>query len=173
MTKNSSIGQIPVPRDFKYARVLSQGKPEHDGDYFSVKHPKMSCAKRAKIFAPFAALRGFDFEILCKDIRYEPRRELTEQKFQELNKILNLLHSRTENRHMVLDDPVTATAEYYIPCSDPHHDSYRTEGQYVYCTGIVQYADPVMQTLRIGDTVIAFGDLYSVTLVSGNQSPSG
>ena len=42
----------------KYADILHLGRPEPP-----VKHPRMALSNRAKIFSPFAALRGFDDEI--------------------------------------------------------------------------------------------------------------
>ena len=42
----------------KYADILHLSRPEPP-----VKHPRMALSNRAKIFSPFAALRGFDDEI--------------------------------------------------------------------------------------------------------------
>ena len=54
------IGAAELPPDFKYLDVLLQGRPRHErDDRFSIRHPRMDPAKRAKIFAPFDALRGF------------------------------------------------------------------------------------------------------------------
>ena len=39
---------------------MKMRRPAHDGDAFSVRHPKMLLARRAKIFQQFDALRGFD-----------------------------------------------------------------------------------------------------------------
>ena len=58
MTKPVLIGSVPAPAGFKYETVMRSGKPVHKGDYFSVRHPEMDRGRRAKIFAPFAALRG-------------------------------------------------------------------------------------------------------------------
>ena len=41
----------------KYAGILHLSRPEPP-----VKHPRMALSNRAKIFSPFAALRGFDDE---------------------------------------------------------------------------------------------------------------
>ena len=50
----------PVPSDFKYTEVLKEGKPVHvKYDNFYLKHPPMELSRRAKIFAPFDALKGF------------------------------------------------------------------------------------------------------------------
>ena len=42
-----------------YSLALSRDRPSHDRDAFSRRHPKMSLQNRAKIFAPFDALRGY------------------------------------------------------------------------------------------------------------------
>ena len=53
--KNTQEGRIVSQ---KYADILHLERPEP-----SAKHPRMSPGSRAKIFSPFAALRGFDDEI--------------------------------------------------------------------------------------------------------------
>lgn len=42
----------------KYGDILPLARPEP-----SPKHPRMALGNRAKIFSPFAALRGFDEEL--------------------------------------------------------------------------------------------------------------
>ena len=59
------IGSIPRPPDFRYDKVEERGKPEHEKtDAFSIRHPHMDIGKRAKIFAPFDALRGFSAALM-------------------------------------------------------------------------------------------------------------
>ncbi len=53
--KNSKEGRIIRQ---KYAAILQMERPEP-----SAKHPRMSLGSRAKIFSPFAAMRGFDDEL--------------------------------------------------------------------------------------------------------------
>ena len=49
---------------FKYREVYEKGKPVHEkNDSFSVKHPPMELSRRAKIFSPFDALKGFSDEL--------------------------------------------------------------------------------------------------------------
>lgn len=58
------IGYMPMPEGFRYAELAKAGRPQHRKfDEFWCRHPPMDPGKRAKIFAPFAALRGFDEEI--------------------------------------------------------------------------------------------------------------
>ena len=62
---------MPMPKNFKYLNVYLQGKPQHEPfDSFRLKHPSMPLQKRAKIFAPFDALRGFDFAIREEEARH-------------------------------------------------------------------------------------------------------
>lgn len=43
-----------------YSDIIDRERPKHIDDDFSRRHPSMSIKDRAKIFAPFDALRGFD-----------------------------------------------------------------------------------------------------------------
>ena len=59
-----AIGTMPMPEDFKFKDLYLAGRPKHEKfDEFWCKHPPMDCGKRAKIFKPFTALRGFEEEI--------------------------------------------------------------------------------------------------------------
>ena len=42
-----------------FSDIINKQRPEHINDDFSHRHPKMRRCDRAKIFAPYAALRGF------------------------------------------------------------------------------------------------------------------
>lgn len=44
----------------KYKDIIDKERPQHNGDEFEARHPKMSIENRAKIFAPFAALKGYE-----------------------------------------------------------------------------------------------------------------
>ena len=58
-----------MPADFRYREVFLKGKPQHDRfDPFRIRHPSMDRGRRAKIFAPFDALRGFREAIAAKDV---------------------------------------------------------------------------------------------------------
>ena len=59
--------------EFAYSDIIGLRRPVHDGDVFSRRHPKMTQLNRAKIFAPFAPLTGFDSAVRAKEIQYVPR----------------------------------------------------------------------------------------------------
>ena len=76
-----------LPPNFRYRHVLEKGKPVHDrSDRFFAKHPPMELAKRAKIFSPFDALKGFSSAVSAKNELYESRRDLNEEDLQELER---------------------------------------------------------------------------------------
>lgn len=51
----------------RYRKVLEKGRPIHTkGDDFYIKHPPMDLSRRAKIFSPFDALKGYDEAIAAK-----------------------------------------------------------------------------------------------------------
>lgn len=71
------LGYMPEPKNFKYKAVLEHGKPQHEPfDAFRLKHPNMPLQKRAKTFAPFDALRGFDFKIREAQAEAEDQHDL-------------------------------------------------------------------------------------------------
>ena len=56
----------------KYKIVYEKGKPAHAPfDDFSIKHPPMDLTRRAKIFSPFDALKGFNDEIVDTELSFE------------------------------------------------------------------------------------------------------
>lgn len=58
--KNTKEGRAVAQ---KYSDILPLSRPEPP-----VKHPRMALSNRAKIFSPFAALRGFDDEISSEGV---------------------------------------------------------------------------------------------------------
>ena len=60
-TNMGTIGYMPMPISFRYKTLFLMGRPRHEKyDDFWRKHPPMDHVHRAKIFAPFDALAGFD-----------------------------------------------------------------------------------------------------------------
>ena len=60
------------------------------------RHIPMSIGHRAKIFAPFAALSGFEDCVHAREERYLPQPELSPEREAELNTILRLLQYHDE-----------------------------------------------------------------------------
>ena len=128
--KNSKEGRIVSQ---KYADILQMERPEP-----STKHPRMSLGSRAKIFSPFAALRGFDDELAeegAQTLRV-PKAGLSDEEKAALSAKLATLH-----RGMVV------TVRYFQP--DPFCQADPPVGRYQTATGTVQTLDPVQKTLRL------------------------
>ena len=164
MSELPEIGVVSRPEGFRYAGVMEEGKQVHEGDRFSARHPKMDYGRRAKIFAPFAALKGFEEEVQAKRVRYETEREKDEDALRELNEQLQRLQKLTERRRSSGMDAVQASAEYFVPCEDAHHEDYHCKGRYVTAAGPVRRVDVPGQMLWIGMEKIPFARIYSLQI---------
>ena len=151
--------------DNEYRRALSHGRPKHGRcDDFSLKHPKMQLSQRAKIFSPFAALKGFEEAIDEKVQVYVEKRELSEEDQDRLNLALTRLQA------LLKSGPVRATVRFYVPCPDEHHEAYGRRGSYETLRGPAGRLDPVVKkTLRIGDREIALADLAGLWIEEADR----
>ena len=158
------IGAMPMPQDFKYCDIFQKGRPRHERlDDFSVRHPKMDVGKRAKIFAPFDALRGFNFAIREKDVRYTDRPELGREALRELNRMLELLYQRTRSTRQVREEPVALTVTCFVLCEDSRHEACGRQGQILTLSGVCRGVDPdLTRTLRLDDRQIPFEDILKI-----------
>ena len=108
---------------------------------------------RAKIFAPFAALIGFDDRVKRKEIDYTARRELAEGETVKLNAVLNRL-ARGDR----------VKVRYFELCSDHENDAFGRLGLYKTASGCVRWVDAVGQVLYLEDKAIGFSDLYRLEI---------
>ena len=171
-TPKTAPASLSVPPAVaRYGNIIFRDGPVHDGDVFSRKHPKMSQQNRAKLFAPFAALVGFDERVRKKEINYVPKHELDSDEEWELNHQLYRLHCLTANSRMARANMVGVSIEYFAVCTDEENDAYLVKGQYKTITGIVLKVDQTEQriTIRSGaDTeVIPFSDIYRIFKPTG------
>ena len=155
----NDIGVVRIPLEFRYSETLRFGRPNHKKfDEFYRKHPFMSVSKRAKIFAPFSALKGFDEAISDKEIPYHPKVLLEEAAQNELAAILSELNSRTAKANSI-----DVTVTYFVPCADIYHEAYGYYGQYVTVKGIfVKIDDVISKTITVGNYVIPFDDVLYI-----------
>ena len=150
----------------QYRIALVLGRPKHEyADDFSLRHPPMQLAQRAKIFSPFSALRGFEESIDAKRRLYVEKRELNEEEQDALDAVLRYLHERTENLRMARKTQLRARVTYYVPCMDENHEAYGLRGSYESFTGVVWKVDAVLRhTLLIGDREIDFSDIADISI---------
>lgn len=115
-------------------------------------HPKMAIANRAKLFTPFAALRGFDIEILTQeqDRLLMPQISLASDREEEIYRVLNGLHQGD-----------WATVSYFIPVKTIGN---QTLGEYTVVSGEVKRVDDVEQLLVLEGYPIPFGNIHALTV---------
>lgn len=97
---------------------------------------KMSPADRAKQFMPFDALKDFREALEEKERIIVPKRELSEEQKEELDRKLHMI-----NRNDII------TTEYF------------QKGEYVQITGMAARIDETSRILKIVNTNIPFDDI--------------
>ena len=145
--KNSKIGLETAQ---KYGDIIEMERPQTEESLR--KHPRMTLQNRAKIFSPFAALRGYDEQLAAEKQRTErvPKRILTEEEMSALS-----------DRLMQVTKGMTITVRYFK--EDTAHPEVPAVGNYITLTGKADRIDPVFRTLQVGDTVVPFEDLVEIS----------
>ena len=161
------------PDSFPYLDVYRKGRPEHPRfDPFRIKHPAMDLNRRAKIFHPFDALKGFDEAISEKDILYTERRELSEEERIELDRRLRILKKLAGSSRTVKQDrKVCVSITYYVPCSVRSSKAFGHGGQYLRLSGICRYVDTDnSRTICIEDTIVRLEDVITIEIDNMDNS---
>ena len=162
----SDIGQMPMPPGFRYAKTAARGRPRHEKfDKFYMKHPTMNVGKRAKIFSPFDALKGFNDAVASKEIRYVERRELCENDCEELNEKITVLSALITDSRAAKENNITVRVTYYVPCDDPNSEAFLRLGRYVTVEGVVMNVDTVFGSITVGKERIGLGDVAAIEIV--------
>lgn len=137
--KNTPEGKIVAQ---KYADILHGSRPEP-----SYEHPRMTLSNRAKIFSPFAALRGYEEEITEEGLEHLKitKIELSEEDKGILSDKLLQVRKGMEVtvRFFEADEPSTFDTPSEPTKAGTHLGNYRT------VTGIVGRIDPVYRELQI------------------------
>ena len=133
----------------KYADILHLERPQTEESLR--KHPRMTLQNRAKIFSPFAALRGYDEQLAEEKQRTErvTKRSLTEEEMSDLS-----------DKLMQVTKGMTITVCYFV--EDTAHPEAPAVGNYVTLTGKVEAVDTVFRTLQIEKAVVPFEDLVEI-----------
>ena len=131
----------------KYGKILHAARPEPPHN-----HLRMPMSNRAKIFSPFAALRGYEDEISSegRDHSNRHRSQLPEEGKDVMNQKINQLRKGQE-----------LTIKYF------------TDGYYENIAGILDAVDAINKELRIYTgfindtgkalpTIIAFEDILEI-----------
>ena len=134
----------------KYADILHMERPQTEESLH--KHPRMTLQNRAKIFSPFAALRGYGEQLAEEKQRTErvTKRVLTKEEMSNIS-----------DRLMQVTKGMTITVCYFV--EDTAHPEIPAVGNYVTLTGKVESIDVVFRTLQIAKVVVPFEDLVEVS----------
>lgn len=122
-------------------------------------HARMCRADRAKIFAPFAALRGYEEAVYQQNIRRVERIVLTEDSKAKIDRRLKKLERGME-----------VAVTYFRRDPGPDGMGGFAEGMYETITGKVHWLDSIggNLVLNVGKgpgTEISFGDILSLELL--------
>lgn len=135
----------------KYDDIIDMEYPLKSSDI--IKHPRMPVQDRAKIFAPFAALKGHEEAIERKQRIVVPRIDLSEEsKYYldlQLQKIEQLLK---KGEHPII------TIVYFVKNKDIPVDG----GEYIKFTGMVAKLNPSSRILQIVDKRLRLDDIYKI-----------
>lgn len=157
---------IRIPPDFRYLEILSRGRPLHEPyDDFSIRHPSMSLGRRAKIFSPFDALKGFGEAVAAKDVPYVPRRELSEKELETLDRNVSFLRDKITDSHAAARLNIRIRIEYFVLCRDPHNSAYGVLGQYHTLCGICREIDIHHRFIRVDERPVSFRDIAKVEIL--------
>lgn len=151
--KNTKEGRIVAQ---KYADIIHASRPEPP-----IKHPRMAISNRAKIFSPFAALRGFDDEI-----SNEGASKLLVKKVELSDEEKNKLSDKL----LQVKKGMKITVRYFLRINE-------TTGRYEDVSGTVVTLDTVFCELKIMQdvaqkavgiekelaTIIPFNDICEIT----------
>ena len=143
---------------FNYDDIINLPYPRNDWNTL-IKHPRMSIENRAKIFAPFAALRGHSDAVEeTAERRLTIRQdELMEDSRLELNEALGALAERLQQG----EHPVVKVS-YFV------QDRVLAEGVGTYeeLEGTVAKLDAVTQTIQIVDKIIFLKNVHRIVIVN-------
>lgn len=101
--------------------------------------PKMSMANRAKQFAPFDALKGFQEALRKKEKMPIPRKELADEKAEEINEKLKQLTTGK-----------LITVVYY------------NDGEYIQLTGTIIKIEKNKRYLQMAEIIIPIDDISDI-----------
>ncbi len=118
-----------------------------------VKHPRMSVEDRAKIFTPFAALKGYEEAIVAKQKIVVPRIELSEESKEYLDLQMEKIEQLLRKGH-----PPIITVVFFQKGKVSNEDG----GEYIQFTGMTAKLDRTSHILQIVDKRLRLEDIYSI-----------
>ena len=146
---------------FEYADIINRVRPIHKADRFSYKYPRMSSEKRAKIFAPFAALSGYDDALSEKEIIYDIKRVLTDDEYFDLDCKIATIYEKCSNSILARENGVEVRILYFEPLANDE-----LHGRYIEISGLVTKVRPDKETITILDKEISLRSIYKLEILN-------
>ena len=146
---------------FEYADIINIVRPIHKADRFSYKYPRMSSEKRAKIFAPFAALSGYDDALAEKEVIYDIKRVLTDDEYFDLDCKIATIYEKCSNSILARDNGAEVRILYFKPLADDE-----LHGRYIEISGLVTKVRPDKETITILDKEISLRSIYKLEILN-------
>lgn len=153
----------------EYDDILHMNYPLSTSD--TVKHPRMSNADRAKIFAPFAALKGYEEALALKEHIVVPKVELSDDAKENLDRQLQILIKELEqNQHPVITlvyfeatgSTPTGNTKFETVADTSLAGNQETVGNYIQFTGKVVKITESSRLLQIVDRKIPLDNIRSI-----------
>ena len=130
----------------QYDDIINLPRPESS-------YPHMTQADRAKIFSPFAALRGYGQAIKSMETPRIDKPDRFDEEKEAINRKLRLLKKGQ-----------SATITFFEFDPGPNGSGGTAQGIFRTLQGIVWKIDPVFQKLKLDDLEIAFDDIWDITV---------
>ena len=115
------------------------------------KHKRMPVRNRAAQFAPFAALTGYDEQIIEAERTTDPVMSLADDLCEEIHRKLQQLFFATPC-------PRRGTITYFVP------DLFKNGGRYVTVSGEITAVDPTLRIITVENTQIAVDAITEICL---------
>ena len=149
---------------FEYADIINRVRPIHKADRFSYKYPRMSSEKRAKIFAPFAALSGYDDALAEKEVIYDIKRVLTDDEYFDLDCKIATIYEKCSNSILARENAVEVRILYFEPLADDE-----LHGRYLEVSGLVTKIRLDKETITILDKEISLRSIYKLEILNARS----
>ena len=135
----------------KYDDIINLNRPKSN-------RPSMSRADRAKIFMPFAALKGYEEAIREKQKLTTEPVELSEEQKEELDRKLRVLEEMiSKGRKPVIK------VTYFMADYKASSEENRELGKYVEISGKLKNIDVICEVLSIEEINIKMSDILDIS----------
>jgi hypothetical protein len=135
-----------IRNDFPYKDIINLERP------FSVKHPRSNREARAAQFAPFAALNGFEDEIIEVQRLTSKELYLDDEEIAKINNQLNIILESNKNLYINI--------VYFLK------DKRKTGGKYINKSGYVRRIDSYNNVIIFNDKEkIKINDIVKIEII--------